>query len=260
MVKMFRKKFFARAQILSKNFKPLWSLHWKKGTIINPSSKSKALGDIGHSMSMILDTRITIFGVNSGYNFIFDSLWHLITKHAEFFYKIQQKIVIKCVRFFIRKCHTLHKKCSYSELFWSKCGKIRTRIAPNMDTFHAVTVNAKLLQNVMVLLQNAAVVWKWSVKKVLLEISQENTCTSDFCEFCQWNFSEFPFEFCEISKSPFFYRTPPVAASVNHAAFIKNASVQSLLKSNFIWKGGLSTQVVTWLQTSFQAHRICRNQ
>ena len=119
MVKMFRKKYFAKAQISSKNFKPLWSLYWKKGTIINPSSKNKGLGDIGHSMSMIPDTRISIFGVNSGYNFIFDSLWHLITKHAEFFYKIQQKVVIKCVRFFIRKCHTLHKKCSYSELFWS---------------------------------------------------------------------------------------------------------------------------------------------
>ena len=49
----------------------------------------------------------------------------------------------------------LRKKCPYSELFWSvfsriqteyrvsfhiqsKCRKIRTRITPNTDTFHAV--------------------------------------------------------------------------------------------------------------------------
>ena len=33
---------------------------------------------------------------------------------------------------------TLRKKCPHSELFWSECGKMRTRITPNMDTFHAV--------------------------------------------------------------------------------------------------------------------------
>ena len=55
---------------------------------------------------------------------------------------------------------SLLKKCPYSELFWSvfsrirteysqiqsmfpyksKCEKIRTRITPNMDTFHAVNM------------------------------------------------------------------------------------------------------------------------
>ena len=194
MVKMFRKKFFARAQISSKNFKPLWSLHWKKGTIINPSSKSKALGDIGHSMSMILDTRITIFGVNSGYDFIFDSLWHLITKHAEFFYKIQQKIVIKCVRFFIRKCHTVRKKCLYSELFWSKCGKIRTRIAPNTDTFHAVTVNAKVITKC------DGFITKCDSR---LEVFCQNGALRNFAKFtgkhlCQWILRILPVKFLWI--------------------------------------------------------------
>ena len=33
---------------------------------------------------------------------------------------------------------TLRKKCPYSELFWSECGKIRTRITPNKGTFYAV--------------------------------------------------------------------------------------------------------------------------
>ena len=61
-----------------------------------------------------------------------------------------------------------------------------------------------------------AVVQRYSVKKVFLEISQnsqESTC-----------------EFCEISKNVFFYRTPPVAASEVvfsgmqdvHLFFIKN--------------------------------------
>ena len=35
---------------------------------------------------------------------------------------------------------SLRKKFPYSELFWSKCGKIRTSITPNMDTFYTVDV------------------------------------------------------------------------------------------------------------------------
>ena len=33
---------------------------------------------------------------------------------------------------------SLRKKYPYSELFWSECGKMWTRITPNMDAFHAV--------------------------------------------------------------------------------------------------------------------------
>ena len=33
---------------------------------------------------------------------------------------------------------TLREKCPYSEFFWSKCGKIWTRITPNMENFYAV--------------------------------------------------------------------------------------------------------------------------
>ena len=33
---------------------------------------------------------------------------------------------------------TLREKCPYSELFWSECGKMRTRITPNTDTFYTV--------------------------------------------------------------------------------------------------------------------------
>ena len=34
---------------------------------------------------------------------------------------------------------TLREKCPYSELFWSECGKMRTRITPNTDTFYTVS-------------------------------------------------------------------------------------------------------------------------
>ena len=33
---------------------------------------------------------------------------------------------------------TLRKNCPYSEFYWSKCGKMRTRKTPNTVTFHAV--------------------------------------------------------------------------------------------------------------------------
>ena len=74
------------------------------------------------------------------------------------------------------------------------------------------------------------VVWRCSVKKVLLEISQnsqENTRARDsfLIKLQAWawacNFIKreslarvFSCEFCEISKNTFFYRTPPVAASI----------------------------------------------
>ena len=57
--------------------------------------------------------------------------------------------VYRCIRFriflsycnrlqFTDLCTSLRKKWPYLELFWSKFGKIRTRITPNTDTFHAV--------------------------------------------------------------------------------------------------------------------------
>ena len=77
-------------------------------------------------------------------------------------------------------------------------------------------------------LQTEAVVWMCSVKALLLEISQnsqENTCDrASFlinlqAEACNFIIKEtlaqvVSCEFCEISKNTFFYRTPPVAASL----------------------------------------------
>ena len=72
-----------------------------------------------------------------------------------------------------------------------------------------------------------AVARRCSVKKVFLEISQnskENTCArvsfliklrTSACNFIKKETlaKVFSCEFCEISKSTFFYKTPPVAAS-----------------------------------------------
>ena len=70
-----------------------------------------------------------------------------------------------------------------------------------------------------------AIVQRCSVKKVLLEISensQENTCARvSFSIKLQTGLQKealaqvFPCEFCEISKNTFFHRALPVAASIH---------------------------------------------
>ena len=79
----------------------------------------------------------------------------------------------------------------------------------------------------LVLFSAEAVVPRYSVEKVFLEISQnlqENTCaTISFLIKLPASDREkkgtlaqvFSSEFCEISKNTFFYRTPPVAAFVS---------------------------------------------
>ena len=71
------------------------------------------------------------------------------------------------------------------------------------------------------------VTWRCSIKKVFLEISQnsqENNCAkvsflinlqASACNFIKKETlaEVFSCEFCEISKSTFFYKTPPVAAA-----------------------------------------------
>ena len=69
-----------------------------------------------------------------------------------------EQYAVKIMKILISSKPTFRKKCPHSELFWSvfptfgmntercrvsvriqcECGKMRTRIAPNMDSFHAV--------------------------------------------------------------------------------------------------------------------------
>ena len=69
-----------------------------------------------------------------------------------------EQYAVKIMKILISSKPTFRKKCPHSELFWSvfptfgmntercrvsvriqcECGKMRTRITPNMDSFHAV--------------------------------------------------------------------------------------------------------------------------
>ena len=75
---------------------------------------------------------------------------------------IRARVLVLHEHVYILQNFTLRKKCPYSELFWSalsriqteyeeirsvsriqsECGKIRIRITPSTDTFHAVFKNA----------------------------------------------------------------------------------------------------------------------
>ena len=86
-----------------------------------------------------------------------------------------------------------------------------------------------------------------SVKKVFLEISQnsqENNCVgvSFFNKETQRDSTKvFSCEFCEIFKNTFFYKTPPVAVSVNVGLITILSYCTSLEKSNTL-KVSLKTQ------------------
>ena len=53
-----------------------------------------------------------------------------------------------CLFWLLSQVRTLGEKCPYSEFsgphFLSECGKMRTRITPNADTFHAVATSHSL--------------------------------------------------------------------------------------------------------------------
>ena len=51
--------------------------------------------------------------------------------------KMLGKVLCKCC------WRSLRKKCLYSELFWSECGKIRTRITPNTEWINWVNCSLK---------------------------------------------------------------------------------------------------------------------
>ena len=50
---------------------------------------------------------------------------------------IKQRSLISAWDFQATGMTAPREKCPYSEFFWSKCGKVRTRKTPNTDTFHA---------------------------------------------------------------------------------------------------------------------------
>ena len=70
------------------------------------------------------------------------------------------------------------------------------------------------------ILSSEALVQRFSVKKVLLEISQNS---QEACNFIKKEAlaQTFSCEFCEISKNTFFQRIPLVAASVCYCEGLK---------------------------------------
>ena len=107
-----------------------------------------------------------------------------------------------------------------------------------------------------------AVAQRCSVKKVFLKISQnsqENTCARDSVLI---NFIKketlvqvFSCEFCEIFKTPFFYRTSSVAASVIAPAQRRQQHSMSLQKSRLILKDNRADSRIKLKQSKFIAVR-----
>ena len=87
--KGFHESFVSKAQILSKSFKPFWSLDSERGHSYLSSLNDERLSGIRYRTSTIF------LGVNSGYSFVFSSLWHFMIKCY---------FITKCVRFLITKC------------------------------------------------------------------------------------------------------------------------------------------------------------
>ena len=95
-----------------------WSFYWLWKTI-RPIKYKKIL----NTTKITLKTKLTWTSTR----FAFSSYW------------------LVCERKNLCGLKTLREKCPYSELFWSafsriqsECGKMRTTITPNMDTFYAV--------------------------------------------------------------------------------------------------------------------------
>ena len=89
-------------------------------------------------------------------NAYINKLEDIVNKYSN---KYHSRIKIKSVHVKSITHIALHKKCPYSKLFWSafshiwteygeiqsKCVKMRTRITPNTDTFHAMLISIKRL-------------------------------------------------------------------------------------------------------------------
>ena len=141
--KMFLEELFNTGKASSVNSMQFRSFHLGRVTKVKLPSKGEAPRDIGHSMSMLLDTRKSNFErpypVDTGRKlnahktfrrlpgrllnvlctsnlrpvstgsifFIFGSLWYFITKcDISVYHKMWQKFITKCVSVLITKCNS----------------------------------------------------------------------------------------------------------------------------------------------------------
>lgn len=65
------------------------------------------------------------------------------------------------IRFFLKQLHRVKSVYIIHGLFWSKCGKINTRIIPNTDTFYAVLPEYLIMNNLLLILDSLAKFLHW---------------------------------------------------------------------------------------------------
>ena len=92
----------------------------------------------------------------------------------------------------------LRKKCPYSQLFWSvfsvslriqsKCGKMRTRITPNTDTFHAV-LEEEFIKYVLTIKKELNI--KITLESISIKRSNPDSLRVDtWCQLWQFFYSD----------------------------------------------------------------------
>ena len=100
----------AKVKISSEDSKPFWILCQRRGTIIHPPSNEKGLRDIGHSMSMVLDTRKSVFGRQRWLQFPISFIMTL-------YYKIRQILLQNATAMLlqngIKVCYKMHQVFYY---------------------------------------------------------------------------------------------------------------------------------------------------
>ena len=123
-------------QKASKISKPLWRFRSCCGTLLQPRSNNEGLRDTGNRISRELSkNRYFFWRANSGYGFIFGSLWHFVTKCDRYYFKMRQKFLTKCVRYFITKsdssitkydsykkgsCYKMQRLLQIASVHWSR--------------------------------------------------------------------------------------------------------------------------------------------
>ena len=86
--KYFSGSFVNRTPNSCKNSKPFWKLHFGRGSAVRSPVNDEGLKSIQNSMGMVLDTRFHISFIMTLY------------------YRMRQKFITKCVKFFITKCNS----------------------------------------------------------------------------------------------------------------------------------------------------------
>ena len=131
--------FFIWGRISSKHFEPFWNYYLGRATEVHLPFKDEGPRDIRHDMSMVQDTRKSNLWAYSASDFIFGSLLYFITK---------------CNRYYLKNAAALLLR-NATKAYYKMCQVICYKIW----SFYY----RQLLQNALVLLQNATVITNCNV-------------------------------------------------------------------------------------------------